>query len=291
MIPSVGFNPHGQGRLRTKEAEVGSASGPSFGELLSALGASDPLDESVTAGDDEIVLESEALIFNQDGYFDGDRPMVTPPDGARSEAPAPSEAGRPSGESPVDLADSAPPPRSDRPVASPEGPVKSAASNRMAPASVPPRQSPPGVAGGARQPGEVIQAASSPARPSGVPNSTRTVIRTASISVLRPNLPGSRVPATIRLLKSTLPEATEDLGTADRLAFRRGSKADSGGALNVQLSVAPMGDILNLGIRLGRLSRDQRVRLREEITQLLARYGLSPGEVVMNGEIEPERSL
>jgi hypothetical protein len=65
------------------------------------------------------------------------------------------------------------------------------------------------------------------------------------------------------------------------------SDLPAGATINAQLSLAESGDVMNIAVRLHKLSREQRARLRSEIAQLLVRHGMSAGEIVVNGEIGP----
>lgn len=86
------------------------------------------------------------------------------------------------------------------------------------------------------------------------------------------------------------PEAPEEAGAEGPGSVRTPRDPSAAeGSLNVRLSLASDGENLNLSIRLGKLSREERARLRLEIARLLARHGMTAAEIKLNGEIEPER--
>lgn len=66
----------------------------------------------------------------------------------------------------------------------------------------------------------------------------------------------------------------------------RDTAASGGATLNAQLRLAPAGEQLAVSARVDRLTSEERARLRGEIQRLLAQYGISASEIVLNGRIE-----
>lgn len=92
----------------------------------------------------------------------------------------------------------------------------------------------------------------------------------------------------VRLAKLSA-EAAEPEGASPVDMARDASQA--GATLDVQVNLAPAGETINLGIRIGKLSGQERARLRLELAHLLWRHGITAGEIFLNGELQSAPEL
>ena len=67
----------------------------------------------------------------------------------------------------------------------------------------------------------------------------------------------------------------------------RNGQSSAAALLNIMVRLVADGEKLDLSIRLGALSREQRARLRLAIARLLESHGFRAGAIRLNGEIEP----
>jgi len=86
-------------------------------------------------------------------------------------------------------------------------------------------------------------------------------------------------------------EAGEGAPIRQRSTVPRDAPRREGSTLQAQLSLEAAGAEASLVARVQSLTREERARLRLEVIALLARYGLSAGEIRLNGEAEPIAKL
>jgi len=229
--------------------------GRSFEDLLQAMLAPGARMDSAAPKASETVFErlDAAEVFNETGLFRGPAPLEAAGAPGAGEGRAPGAPARPTISAEAALQLSLTPTPGTGPDAPPADPATAARQIALAGGSAPT---------GASRP------------------TSRAALRT-SVS-----LRGQPVPAPHNPLRT--PEATRESAAAGRMSRAAAMLVQAylaaGRSRGAQVSVQAMEGGISLVARAEKLTREERDKLRIEIGELLARHGLTAGEIMINGE-------